>query len=106
MSVTWWRSGASSCAPWNLLRKPLPNISSPRKGMFCDTASALPGVLLSSLPCMTAMKRSVVGSGPMCWPGKSRPRRYRMNEVLPTEYCPMSSTIGFASKSPSVSSGE
>ena len=106
ISVTWCSSGESSCAPWNFERKPLPNISSPRNGMFGDTASALPGVVLSSIPCITAMKRSVVGSGPMCCPGKSRPSRYRMNVVLPTEYCPSSSTIGFASKSPSVRSGE
>jgi hypothetical protein len=37
---------------------------------------------------MTALKRSVVGSGPMRAPGKSRPMRYRMKEVLPTEYWP------------------
>ena len=106
ISVTWCSSGESSCAPWNFERKPLPNISRPRKGMLGETASALPGVVLSSEACMTAMKRSVVGSGPMCWPGKSRPRRYRMNEVLPTEYWPMSRTIGFASKSPSFMMGE
>ena len=34
-------------------------------------------------PCMTATKRSVVGSGPMCAPGKSRSSRYLMNVVLP-----------------------
>mmetsp|Transcript_20214 Transcript_20214/g.60083 ORF Transcript_20214/g.60083 Transcript_20214/m.60083 type:complete len:236 (+) Transcript_20214:1034-1741(+) len=75
MRVTCCSSGESSCAPWNLERKPLPNISRPRKGMLGDTASALPGVCLSSLPCITAMNRSVVGSGPMCCPGKSRPSR-------------------------------
>ena len=33
---------------------------------------------------LTFAYRSVVGSGPMRWPGKSRSRRYWINEVLPT----------------------
>jgi hypothetical protein len=84
---------------------PPPLLRAHLKGMAAETASALPGVTFSSAPCITAMKRSVVGSGPMFWPGKSRPSRYRMNEVLPVEYCPSRSTIGFASKSWSLMSG-
>jgi hypothetical protein len=49
---------------------------------------------------------SVVGSGPTLIPGKSRPRRYRMKLVFPTEYCPSKRTIGLASKSEGESGGE
>lgn len=37
--------------------------------------------------CMMAVKRSVVGSGPILCPGKSRLSKERIKEVLPTEYC-------------------
>jgi hypothetical protein len=49
---------------------------------------------ISNLP----VKRSVVGSGPIRCPGKSRPSRYRMKEVFPTEYCPIKRTCGLAKK--------
>ncbi len=42
------------------------------------------------------VKRSVVGSGPILWPGKSLPRRYRMKDVFPTLYCPTKRTCGLA----------
>lgn len=37
---------------------------------------------------MIAVKRSVVGSGPIRCPGKSLFNNERMNDVLPTEYYP------------------
>ena len=67
--------------------------------------SACPGSARDSPPYMIAWKPSVVGSGPMCMPGNSMSRRYLMNEVLPVEYWPTSSTSGFASKSFALSSG-
>ena len=66
-------------------------------------------------------KLSVVGSGPIRIPGKSFSKRYLaltirtkkarcwlhlMNVVLPVEYCPISITNGFPSKSGSSSIGE
>ena len=47
----------------------------------------------------------VVGSGPILEPGKSLSNKYFTNVVLPTEYCPINKTIGFARKSASVSKG-
>jgi hypothetical protein len=41
----------------------------PLKGLPGLTATAFPGNTRSSLPCMIAMKRSVVGSGPTFEPG-------------------------------------
>mmetsp|Transcript_93546 Transcript_93546/g.227269 ORF Transcript_93546/g.227269 Transcript_93546/m.227269 type:complete len:260 (-) Transcript_93546:276-1055(-) len=90
----------------NLFRKAVPNLVRPRNGRSAWTAAALPGITRSMGPPMTATNRSVVGSGPMRWPGKSRPSMYRMNDVLPTEYWPRSSTIGLASKSELPMSGE
>ncbi len=71
---------------WNLFKNSVPNLVRLLKGIAGSTARALPGMMRSSGAYMTALKRSVVGSGPMRAPGKSRPIRYRMNEVLPTEY--------------------
>lgn len=90
---------------WNLLRNSVPNLVSEVKGMDWSTASALPGMMRSSGPHMTELKRSVVGSGPMRAPGKSRPMMYRMKDVLPTEYWPSRRTIGLASKSDGLSDG-
>lgn len=50
--------------------------------------------------------RSVVGSGPMRWPGKGLSSMYSMNDVLPVEYWPSSKTWGLASKSLSLKMGE
>ena len=76
----------SSCEPSKWFRKPVPNFSSPRKGKSGLTHRALPGMTRSSGPPIHATNRSVVGSGPIRCPGKSRPSRYRMNVVLPTLY--------------------
>ena len=57
-------------------------------------------------PYMTAVKASVVGSGPILIPGKSLSSKYLMKEVLPVEYCPTRRTIGLASKSGSLRAGD
>ena len=44
---------------------------------------AFPGTIPSWSPCIIAMNLSVVGSGPMWIPGKSRSKRYLINVVLP-----------------------
>ena len=77
-------------------------------GCWCITrlTRALPGMTCSLSPYMTAVKESVVGSGPILIPGKSLSSRYRIKEVLPVLYCPTSSTIGLASKSGSLRAGE
>jgi len=52
------------------------------------------------------VKRSVVGSGPILCPGKSRPNKYLIKDVLPTEYWPRSKTRGLATKSEGERGGE
>lgn len=54
-----------------LLRNALPNAFSFLKGFLGSTTKALPGMTPSVSPCITAMKESVVGSGPIRIPGKS-----------------------------------
>lgn len=91
------------------------------KGSSEFTAVAFPGRIRSWFPCITATKRSVVGSTPMCSPGYCLPITLRMNEVFPwkqvpvnesgkagldpmprvacsltVEYWPSSNTMGFA----------
>ena len=61
--------------PSNRERKETPNRSRPRNGRSGWTDRALPGMVRSSGPFRSTVKRSVVGSGPILWPGKSRPRR-------------------------------
>ena len=87
-------------------RNALPNCCSARNCLVGSCARALPGVDWSCGPCMTATKRSVVGSGPIRIPGKSLSSRYLMKVVLPVEYWPIRSTMGLASKSPSLMYGE
>lgn len=60
----------------HLFRKPFPKGSRLRKGFFGSTVRALPGMISSTSPCMTAVKQSVVGSGPTLLPGKSCSIRY------------------------------
>lgn len=78
--------GAGTSAASNFVKKLFPNAATPRKGLSACIARAWPGTSRASGPCMTAMNRSVVGSGPTRWPGKSRWRRERMKDVFPTEY--------------------
>ena len=54
-----------------LLRKAFPNAFSFLKGFLGSTTKAFPGMTPSVSPCITAMKESVVGSGPILIPGKS-----------------------------------
>mmetsp|Transcript_7474 Transcript_7474/g.28091 ORF Transcript_7474/g.28091 Transcript_7474/m.28091 type:complete len:279 (+) Transcript_7474:302-1138(+) len=101
-----FNNGASHCEASNFDRNELPNAVSPVKGLSVCTARVCPGVVLFSGPCITTTNRSVVGSGPMCEPGYSRPSKCLINVVFPVLYCPNNSTVGFPSKSPSVSNGE
>mmetsp|Transcript_22610 Transcript_22610/g.44056 ORF Transcript_22610/g.44056 Transcript_22610/m.44056 type:complete len:222 (+) Transcript_22610:1127-1792(+) len=59
----------------NLFRKSTPYFSNPENGLSLATTAALPGITLSCSECITAMKRSVVGSGPTRSPRCSLPRR-------------------------------
>lgn len=77
--VMFLSTGDGSWLASNLFKKDTPNLSSPRYGRFGDTVNAFPGTTRSSEPSITATNRSVVGSGPIRCPGKSRPSRYRMN---------------------------
>mmetsp|Transcript_24268 Transcript_24268/g.82966 ORF Transcript_24268/g.82966 Transcript_24268/m.82966 type:complete len:205 (-) Transcript_24268:76-690(-) len=99
MSVTFSKTGDGTSAPWNRFRNALPKPCKPVKGLSGREARAWPGMGLCSAPAKTAVKRSVVGSGPIDCPGKSLPSRVRMNDVFPTEYWPSSRTMGLASKS-------
>ena len=111
-----------SWLPSKRLKKETPNFSKPLKGKSGWTDKAFPGMVRSSGPLMSTyiicfvwwsmrfmvcefneraisnlpVKRSVVGSGPIRCPGKSRPSRYRIKEVFPTEYCPIKRTCGLA----------
>ena len=99
--VTHFSTGLLSSEHWNLLRKAPPNLERGRNCLDLSTARALPGMTwniqlspertgvwltCSFSPYMTAVKASVVGSGPILMPGKSLSSRYRMKEVLPVEY--------------------
>ena len=95
------RTSELVCEHWKRLRNALPNLESGRNCFLGSTTKALPGTTPSASSCMTAINRSVVGSGPIRIPGKSCSRRYRMKVVLPVEYWPTSMTIGRASKSAS-----
>lgn len=59
-----------------LFKKAFPKRLSLRNGFLGSTTNAFPGVLPSASPCITAMKESVVGSGPILMPGKSCSNRY------------------------------
>jgi len=65
------RTGLGTLEHWNRLRNALPNLDSGRNCFLGSTTSALPGTTPSVSPCITAIKRSVVGSGPIRRPGKS-----------------------------------
>jgi hypothetical protein len=80
------RTDDGSWLPSRRLRNETPNRSKPRKGRSGWTDRALPGMVRSSGPFSRTVNLSVVGSGPILWPGKSLPRRYRMKLVFPTEY--------------------
>lgn len=60
----------------HLFKKALPKAFSFLKGFLGSTTRAFPGMIPSTCPCITAMKESVVGSGPILMPGKSCSRRY------------------------------
>lgn len=77
--VMFLSTGDGSWLASNLFKNATPNRSRPLYGRFGETVRAFPGTTRSSAPSMTATNRSVVGSGPIRCPGKSRPRRYRMN---------------------------
>ena len=79
-------TGLGSSEQQNLFRNALPNELRVRNGLLGSTIKALPGMTCSLSPCITAMKLSVVGSGPMRMPGNSLSSRYRMKVVLPVEY--------------------
>mmetsp|Transcript_7669 Transcript_7669/g.17178 ORF Transcript_7669/g.17178 Transcript_7669/m.17178 type:complete len:222 (-) Transcript_7669:438-1103(-) len=109
MIVMLRRMGASTSAPSNLLRKLLPKEARPRKGLLVCITKACPGssrAFCLSGACIMAVKRSVVGSGPIRWPGKSCCSRDRIKDVFPTEYWPRMSTMGLASKSLGPMGGE
>lgn len=78
------------CVCVYLLRKEFPNALSFLKGFLGSTTRALPGTTPSFSPYITAMKPSVVGSGPIRIPGKSCSNRYlwqdreRDREVSPS----------------------
>ncbi len=55
----------------NRLKKAFPNDWKAPNCRVGSTAKAFPGVACSLGPCMMAMKRSVVGSGPILIPGKA-----------------------------------
>lgn len=65
INVIFSRIGASMQLASNLDRNPVPIEARDPKGRFVCSASAFPGIVFSSLACTTAMKRSVVGSGPV-----------------------------------------
>lgn len=62
-------------APY-LFRKAFPKRLSFRNGFLGSTTKAFLGVLPSVSPYITAMKESVVGSGPILMPGKSCSSKY------------------------------
>lgn len=68
----------------HLFKKALPKALSFLKGFLGSTTRAFPGIIPSTSPCITAMKESVVGSGPILMPGKSCSSRYlaKVNTVL------------------------
>lgn len=68
------------CVCVYLLRKEFPNALSFLKGFLGSTTRALPGMTPSFSPYITAMKPSVVGSGPIRIPGKSCSNRYLRRE--------------------------
>lgn len=59
-----------------LFRKAFPKRLSLRNGFLGSTTRAFPGTLPSESPYITAIKESVVGSGPIRMPGKSCSSRY------------------------------
>lgn len=78
-----WASHPPVPAHTHLFRKALPKALSFRKGFLGSTTRAFPGMIPSTSPCITAMKESVVGSGPIRMPGKSCSSRYLDREVEP-----------------------
>lgn len=91
---------------WKRLRNALPNFDILRNWRFGSTTSAFPGITWSVSPFITAMNRSVVGSGPTLIPGNSCSNRYLIKVVLPVEYWPTRRIIGLAVKSASSRDGE
>ena len=91
---------------WKRLRNALPNFDILRNWRLGSTTNAFPGITWSASPFITAMKRSVVGSGPTLMPGNSCSNKYLMKVVLPVEYCPTRRIIGLAVKSAASSAGE
>lgn len=79
------------CVPLHthLFKKALPKALSFLKGFLGSTTRAFPGMIPSMSPCITAMKESVVGSGPILMPGKSCSSRYlaRRSTVLTQAFC-------------------
>ena len=69
------RIGDGSAAASSRFRKLVPYFLSEWKGVSGCEVSALPGVVFSASPYMTATKRSVVISGPTREPAKPRPSR-------------------------------
>lgn len=74
--MTNFPSLSHSLHPHHLLRKVFPKGSRLRKGFLGSIVRAFPGIMLSTSPCMRAVKQSVVGSGPILLPGKSSSMRY------------------------------
>lgn len=60
----------------DLFKKALPKALSFLNGFLGSTTNAFPGTIPSTSPCITAIKESVVGSGPILIPGKSCSSRY------------------------------
>ena len=69
-------TGESTVEHCSRFKKAPPNLDNGLNCFFGSTTNAFPGITPSVSPCITAMKRSVVGSGPIRIPGKSRSSRY------------------------------
>jgi len=75
MSVSSFVRSHLSSEMQNLLRNAAPWRLSARNGRRLSAVAALPGMGVGLVPSINAAKPSVVGSGPMWMPGKSRPAR-------------------------------
>lgn len=69
-------SRATKFLSTDLFKKALPKALSFLNGFLGSTTNAFPGTIPSTSPCITAIKESVVGSGPILIPGKSCSSRY------------------------------
>ena len=74
--VTHLSTGLLRVEPWNRFKKAPPNLDKGRNCLLLSTAKALPGITCSTSPYITALKLSVVGSGPIRNPGYSFSNRY------------------------------